>query len=82
MEQSDENATQNQIQNTKVFLFQQALVIGQWVNKFTMANADEYLGEGLGDMLPPEVAAFSKYTDQQLREVEAMRLSPTNEYLN
>ena len=67
----------NMSQNGKVFLFQQALLIGQWVNKFNIKNVDEYF-EDISSKIPTEIVAFQKYTEQSLKEVDQMKLSPNN----
>jgi hypothetical protein len=63
------------IQHNKAFLFQQALLISQWVNKFHTQAVNEYFLEssnGVTDLnwTPPEVVAFQKYCEEKLQDVD------------
>lgn len=71
----------NQSQNSKVYLFQQALLIGQWINKFNVNNVEEYFRESSAQA-PPDVLAFQRFAEASLQEVDKMPLSPTNQFLN
>ena len=55
--------------NSKVFLFQQALLIGQWVNKFNVNKVDEYF-EDANAKVPTDILAFQRYAEASLSEVE------------
>jgi len=62
-------------------LFQQALLIGQWINKFNIANISDYLDDKSGQ-IPVEVLAFQKFSDESLNDVNLMKLSPNLSLIN
>ncbi|CDW89243.1 UNKNOWN [Stylonychia lemnae] len=66
-------------QNTKAFLFQQALLISQWMSKFDSENINEYYDS---QQMPSEVEAFEKYVQESLQNVDGLLLSPNNFNLN
>lgn len=71
------------IQHNKGFLFQQALLVSQWVNRFHTQSVNEYFLEssnGVNDLnwTPPEVLAFQRYAEEKLQEVDLEVLTTRN----
>ena len=63
------------IQHNKGFLFQQALMISQWINKFSTQQVNEYFLESSNGVTelnwtPPDVVAFQQYAEEKLRDVD------------
>lgn len=67
------------------FLLQQALLIGQWVNKFHVQNVNEYFLEssvsGASELnwTPPEIQAFERYAEEQLNDMDLESLMIRNQ---
>jgi len=57
------------------------LLIGQWINKFNIANISDYLDDKSGQ-IPVEVLAFQKFSDESLNDVNLMKLSPNLSLIN
>lgn len=63
------------IQHNRAFLFQQSLLISQWVNNFSTQQVNEYFlesSQGVSDLnwTPPEVLAFQRYAEEKLKDVD------------
>lgn len=63
------------VQHNRAFLFQQSLLVAQWVNRFSTQQVNEYFlesSQGLSDLnwTPPEVLAFQRYAEEKLRDVD------------
>eukprot|EP00347_Sterkiella_histriomuscorum_P005859 403355004 len=76
---STQGNQEHQKQNTKAFLFQQALLISQWMNKFDAENINDYYEN---QQPSQELEAFQQYVAQSLQQVDELKLSPNNPYLN
>lgn len=63
------------IQHNRAFLFQQSLLISQWINKFSTQQVNEYFLESSAGVTelnwtPPEVLAFQRYAEEKLKDVD------------
>eukprot|EP00347_Sterkiella_histriomuscorum_P010846 403374700 len=72
----------NQVKNGKSFLFNQALSMQQWMNKFDTANINEYYEHGQNSLEPTDIKAFQKYANESLQNVEQLAFSPFNDIMN
>ncbi|CDW86627.1 UNKNOWN [Stylonychia lemnae] len=85
IEQMQPNVAQikdNGIKNGKVFLFHQALLVNQWMNKFDTSNINEYYENDDTSKEPPNILAFQKFAQESLNDVENLQLSPFNDQIN
>lgn len=76
------------IQHSRAFLLQQALLISHWINKFHTQSVNDYFIEssnGVTDLnwTPPEVIAFQKYAEDQLKDTSLLEgvLSARKEHI-
>lgn len=67
----------NHANNSKAFLFQQSLLIGQWINRFDIRKIDQYF-EDAANKPPVDVLAFQRYAENCLGEIENIRVQHTN----
>lgn len=63
------------VKHSRAFLFQQALLLSQWVNKFQTQTLNEYFLEsshGVSEVnwTPPEIQAFQRYAEEQMKRLD------------